>query len=127
MSINLLQRAALLFACVTAGLAVACGQAAAGPYDSPGGRLYLKNCATCHGGNGQGAIGPPLGATGQAQRRSDADLAAFITEGIRNPGKPEMPGWRGRMTDQEIADVIGFIKGMWTDAQRSEQKALGGG
>ncbi len=127
MSINLLQRSALLLAGVTAGLALGCGQAGGGPYDSPGGRTYLKNCATCHGGNGQGAIGPALGATGQAQRRSDADLAAFITEGIRNPGKPEMPGWRGRMTDQEVADVIGFIKSLWTGQQRAEQQALAGG
>ena len=108
-------------------LATACtggSGGAPGQYDSPGGRIYLQNCAGCHGAQAGGGVGPPLNATGHAHHHSDADLTAFITEGVRTPGAPAaMPGWNGRLSPEQIRQVVDFMKTLWTPEQRAAQQA----
>jgi mono/diheme cytochrome c family protein len=62
---------------------VACSSSSTDGGPSSGQRLYLQNCALCHGSNGEGK--PSLGATLQAsefvQGKSDAELVQFLIEG----------------------------------------------
>jgi mono/diheme cytochrome c family protein len=79
-------------------------QVKAGDVDN-GKRLFERNgCYQCHGHVGQGGIaGPRL-----AQTR--LPLIGF-TAYVRNPPSGGMPPFRAKvMTDQELADVYGYIK-----------------
>ena len=71
-----------------------------------GKRVYLNYCETCHGPNGQGQItGVPNFTRGQTLMRSD--LAIF--ESVRS-GKNAMPAFWGVLEEQEILDVIAYIR-----------------
>ena len=60
---------------------VGCTHALPDP-DSPGARLYQARCATCHGGDGNGAeMGPPI--RGRLAARNDQQLTALIKVGLR--------------------------------------------
>ncbi|MSQ09802.1 MAG: cytochrome c [Dehalococcoidia bacterium] len=111
---------------VAAVLTAACSNPnAAGPFNSPGGKIYLSQCAGCHGAQAQGGVGPPFDAAGHAHHHSDAELAQTTTEGIARPGQPAtMPAWRDRLTPQQLSQVIEFMKLLWTPEQRAQQQAL---
>ena len=54
--------------------------------------IYLKNCATCHGKQGQGKVGPNLtDAFWIAGDGSKASIEEIITNGRPRKG---MPGWK---------------------------------
>lgn len=71
--------------------------------------LFDKNCAVCHGANGEGRIGAPLAKVWPSVR---PDLA--IQNTIRNgiPGSV-MPAWGqergGPLSDQNVNDLVSFI------------------
>ena len=70
-----------------------------------GKRLYERNgCYQCHGWVGQGGLnGPRLAQT----RHTQVSFTAFL----RNPPSGGMPPYRAKvMSDQEVADVYGYIK-----------------
>lgn len=77
-----------------------------------GGLLFAKNCAGCHGDQGQGKIGPALGSQGFQNAANQNFVAATIVRG-RN-GTP-MPAF-GRnsvsypkLTPQEVLDLAAFV------------------
>lgn len=90
-----------------------------------GATVYRTNCASCHGPNGeatpnwreQGADGryppPPLDGSAHAWHHSTGTLEKMIREG--SPGVGGMPAWNGKLTNQEIDDVIVWIKTLWPD------------
>jgi cytochrome c oxidase subunit III len=69
--------------------AVAADDAAAGPDLEAGRKLYINNCAGCHGmsGEGMGPLGVPMTDSAMVRDYSVDDLAAFIKKG-RMPGEP---------------------------------------
>jgi mono/diheme cytochrome c family protein len=71
-----------------------------------GQQLYAENCATCHGMDRGGYIGPGLNSERYANFPEIA-LAAIISAGI--PGTL-MPAWGKRLSTDEIAQVASFIK-----------------
>lgn len=79
--------------------------------------LYEQLCASCHGGQGKGdgpagqALVPPAAdLTAPASRRkSDAELRTIIEKG--KPGTA-MPGWRGRLSEQERQDVLAYVRSL---------------
>jgi DMSO reductase family type II enzyme heme b subunit len=88
-----------------------------------GKRVYGKWCAGCHGETGSGD-GPAastmlprprnftgaiykIRTTASGQLPTDADLLRAIDEGL--PGSA-MPAWKGRLTDAERRDVVGYLK-----------------
>jgi len=87
--------------------------------------VYRTHCASCHGPNGeatsnwreQGADGryppPPLDGSAHAWHHSTGTLEKMIREG--SPGVGGMPPWNGKLTNQEIDDVIVWIKTLWPD------------
>ena len=68
----------------------------------PDGRdVYQERCASCHGGNGEGASGPTL--AGVADRLTVDDHVAVVRD-----GRGQMPGWDGRLSDEEIEAVVDY-------------------
>jgi len=68
--------------------------------------LYKSKCAACHGADGSKSMmgAKPLNGA-EAQAMSDAQ----ITEEIAN-GKGKMPSYKGKLTDAQIKDLVGYIR-----------------
>ena len=73
--------------------------ASAGTAD--GKALYAANCATCHGPDLKGDKGPTLVG------RSAMDLG-YVETRIKT-GYGQMPGFKDKLTDEEIASIANFI------------------
>lgn len=73
-----------------------------------GGRLFVENCAVCHGVDGQGRIGASL------QNFPGIEVTETIRQTVSQgvPGSA-MPAWGqangGPLTDQDIADIAAYI------------------
>ena len=94
---------------------------------SRGAALFAERCAQCHGPQGQGhpdwqtpsdgrfAAAPPLDGTGNDWKRSRAELAAIIKNGVRRKSdKVEiMPTWQGRLDERDIEDVLNWMQSLW--------------
>ena len=107
-----------------AAVLVATGAAAAPGDADQGEAIYAKRCLLCHGeeGDGDGAgaerLNPPPRDFTEAQYKfkttgfddivpNDADLYRMIGDGM--PGTA-MPGWSDMLSEQEIWDLIAYIK-----------------
>jgi mono/diheme cytochrome c family protein len=99
-----------------------------------GARLFLENCAQCHGPEAQGhpdwgnravpAAAPPLNGTGSDVKRSKRELIAVIKQGVKKNGDQMMPAWQGRLSDQEIEQIITWFQALWPpEAYERWQKA----
>lgn len=88
--------------------------------------IYVANCVGCHGPNGAGtpdwrkpnADGryppPPLDGTAHAWHHSTEVLKKTILKGTP-PEIGSMPAWEGKLTEQQVDDVIVWIKSLWPD------------
>jgi mono/diheme cytochrome c family protein len=93
---------------------------------SKGRRLFLQNCARCHGMQGEGAKNwqrpdeegknkpPPLNGTGHSWHHSPQALMNTIKNGTGKIGG-NMPGWKDKLTDGEIKLILSWIKAQWPD------------
>ena len=87
-----------------------------------GKRLYRENCAPCHGESGKGdGLGSqslpvrPADHTNSAAMRSRTD--AFLREVIVKGGSAMglssfMPAWKGILKDNEIQDLVAYIRSL---------------
>jgi cytochrome c oxidase subunit 2 len=73
-----------------------------GEYTSDGEELYRRSCASCHGPDGQGGIGPELAGV-VADNYTPEKHAQRVIEGQGN-----MPGFGSTLSDDEIAAVVAF-------------------
>lgn len=77
--------------------------------------IYEEHCARCHGlmGKGDGPDGtslivPPANFRSRRSRsRTDFELFTTIAYGV---AYSPMHGWRGRLTDEEMLEVISHIR-----------------
>ena len=88
--------------------------------------VYQANCVSCHGKNGEatpdwrkpGEDGkyppPPLDGTAHAWHHSTEVLKKTILKGTP-PEFGSMPAWEGKLTEQQVEDVIVWIKSLWPD------------
>ncbi len=88
--------------------------------------IFRQYCAGCHGQNAEGTPDwrkplengryppPPLNGTAHAWHHSTEELKNFILKG-GPPGEGRMPGWAGILKDQEIDDILVWIKSLWPD------------
>ena len=83
----------------------------------PGERTYLMYCASCHGYNGQGNNG--LGADFVNDKSRLAKPDAELIDDIRN-GEGRMPAWGGILSDQEIRDVLAYIRHKFGEKSQSD-------
>ncbi len=95
--------------------------------------LYLEQCAACHGASLEGQANwqtqqadgtmpaPPHDATGHTWHHSDAFLFAYTKDGgartLSRLGvegvKSAMPAFGGILSDEDIADVLGYMRSTW--------------
>jgi len=66
--------------------------------------FYLTSCASCHGKDGKGVIGPNLHNLG--------DPDAKIALNIKNGYKGRMPPYRDTYTDPQIAALVAYIQSL---------------
>ena len=92
-------------------LTVYAKQGGQNPDLAQGKMIFNKYCSGCHGTSGQGDRYRILGAnpadftSPSTRMKSDADLLKTIHE-----GKPMMPAWKLRLSQQESRDVLAYIR-----------------
>ncbi|WP_375280861.1 c-type cytochrome [Pseudooctadecabacter sp.] len=102
--------------------------------------IYAQSCAACHGANLEGQAdwrspgpdgrmpAPPHDETGHTWHHSDEVLFAYTKLGgvemMAQRGMEfdsGMPGFEGQLTDQEIWNVLAYIKSTWPEDIRARQ------
>ncbi len=96
-----------------------------------GAPVYAQHCASCHGARLEGQPdwrkrlpnghlpAPPHDDTGHTWHHPDEVLFGITKDGLVPPYAPagyasDMPGFRGRLTDDEIWAVLAYIKSHWS-------------
>ena len=96
-----------------------------------GQKLYALHCAACHGANLEGQPdwrrrlpngrlpAPPHDAGGHTWHHPDRVLFEITKHGLAPPNAPagyqsDMPAFAGKLSDDEIRAVLGFIESRWT-------------
>src|SRR3972149_961264 len=76
-----------------------------------GGTRYSNNCAACHGGNGEGGVGPALNSRALLSAVPDETLFSLINTGVP---RTNMPAWGqvfgGPFTNEEVTQLVIFIR-----------------
>ena len=84
-------------------------QVAAGGHD-----FVQFACAQCHGEQGQGGVSPDVPAlTGAGNELTVAQLEHIIDHGLgesANPTKPYMPVWGEVVSNQQVSDLVAYIR-----------------
>lgn len=83
--------------------------------------VYLDNCNACHGSNGTGAsrIFPSLVKNEAVNSPDPVSLVHIVLTGSSMPStqtapsSPAMPGFGWRLTDEQTADVLTFVRNSW--------------
>jgi alcohol dehydrogenase (quinone), cytochrome c subunit len=92
-----------------------------GDASKPGALAYLDNCAACHRPDGLGyeRVFPRLAGNGVAQAKDPISLISIILNGASTPrtkaapAQFAMPSFASRLSDQDVADVVNFIRSSW--------------
>ncbi len=73
---------------------------------TPGAKLFEANCASCHGADGGGGIGPQL-AGGVVTRDfpNESDQITFVTN-----GRGSMPAFGSVLTPAQIQQVVQYTR-----------------
>ena len=99
--------------------------------------LYALHCASCHGASLEGQPdwmrrlpsgrlpAPPHDASGHTWHHPDGVLFRIVKEGtaavVGQGYESDMPAFAGVLSDQQIHDVVAFIKSTWPKRERSYQ------
>ena len=91
--------------------------------------VFQANCAECHGVAGEGHADwqnrnpdgtlrpPPLNGDGHTWHHADGILYRIVDQGGAIPSQPDfksgMPAFGEKLSDQEIIDVLLYIKTLW--------------
>lgn len=73
--------------------------------------LYKTKCAMCHGSDGKGAtpMGPKIGVrdfhSPTVAKETDVEMVTLTKD-----GKNKMPAYKGKLTDDQIKDVVKYIR-----------------
>ncbi|MBA2926637.1 cytochrome c [Pseudomonas sp. P7] len=89
--------------------------------DAPGAHTYATRCASCHGADGKGQPEwmPPLAGATSALVKETASAINITLNGAQRvvaagvPDAYRMPAFREQLSDQEIADVLTYVRGTW--------------
>jgi len=105
-----------------------------------GGKLYAQYCASCHGASLEGQPNwrsrlpngrmpaPPHDESGHTWHHPDEVLFGITKHGVVPPYAPpgyesDMPGFGGKLTDEEIRAVLAYIASHWKSKEVLEARA----
>lgn len=74
-----------------------------------GAKVYASTCASCHGPEGQGLIGPNLTDKFWIHGGSPTDIHAMVTKGAPTKG---MPAWENIISHDDAIHVTAYIMNM---------------
>ncbi|WP_037545317.1 c-type cytochrome [Stappia stellulata] len=102
-----------------------------------GAQIYAEACASCHGASLEGQAdwqtpnqngrlpAPPHDETGHTWHHSDRLLLDIMRRGtasvVGGGYKSDMPGFGDVYTDDELQDVLAWIKTRWPERERTFQ------
>jgi mono/diheme cytochrome c family protein len=100
---------------------------ASGDAKKRGALLYLDNCAACHRPDGRGYEGvfPSLAGNPVVEADNSLSLVSIVLLGSTTsrtsmtPAQFAMPAFAWRLTDQDAADIISFIRNSWGNDAKS--------
>jgi mono/diheme cytochrome c family protein len=104
------------------------GETPTDPQAAAGQQLWAANCQTCHSVDGSEGTGPTwLGLYGREVTLEGGQTVtaddAYITESILNPTakvvegfQPVMPPFEGRLTDEQIQQIIAYMRTLSEDS-----------
>ncbi len=76
-----------------------------------GTEIYAEQCASCHGAQGEGGVGPALNDRDLLKSTHDDVFFSLVRSGV--PGT-QMPAWSvdfgGPLTDEDVRDVVAFMR-----------------
>ena len=96
---------------------------------SLGERVYLNNCAVCHGDKGAGAmwtqasLNPPPRAFTSAQTRQELTRERMITSVTYGRPNTAMMSFRKRLSDAEIAAVVDYVRATFIEGSAKNATA----
>ena len=89
--------------------------------------VFEQSCAECHGAQGKGLPGdwrvrdaqgnyppPPLDDSAHAWHHPTTVLLEAVRDGSPN-GEGNMPAWKGKLSEDQMQDVVVYIKSLWSD------------
>ena len=97
-----------------------------------GGLVYANYCVTCHGinadGNGRAArLHNPRPANLRASDKNDEYIRLIVIRGGEAVGRsPKMPPWGEELTDEQVSDIVAFVRSVNLNANAPDQTALRG-
>ena len=103
--------------------------------------IYKAECASCHGKKLEGQPewrtrrpdgklpAPPHDASGHTWHHPMERLVAITKFGMVPPNAPEnyvsdMPAFAGKLTDQQIANVLAYIESQWSPEVRTRRAEM---
>jgi len=92
-----------------------------GKPQEPGAAIYVGSCAACHGndGKGQAPYMPPLAGNPAVLDPNPSSLVNLVLNGADplvvkgTPDAYRMPQFRIQLNDEQIAEVLSFVRGAW--------------
>ena len=92
-----------------------------GDDSKPGASLYVDSCAACHRTDGKGYTrffpalrGNPVVQSDDATSLIHVVLTGDTLPGVKGaPSAVTMPAFGWRLNDQQVADVVNFIRSSW--------------
>lgn len=86
-------------------------------YTSTGRKLFVANCAECHGKQAEGGSGPTLNAKEFLKSTTDAQMHLLIAGGVSGS---DMPAWSldygGTMTDEQVNELVTYLRSLAPNA-----------
>ena len=98
-----------------------------------GARVYLDNCAACHRPDGKGydRVFPPLAGNPVVLAANPDSVISVVLKGATTPrtaptpAQFAMPSFAWRLSDEQIADVVTFVRRSWgNDAEEVSARAV---
>lgn len=81
------------------------GGGGGGAPTSVGAELFTTNCASCHGADGGGGLGPKLAGEVTKNFPDIEEQIAFVAE-----GKGTMPAFGGDLSEEQLRQVVEYTR-----------------